>query len=267
MRHTALFLLLVVATTAAAATLDCVSAPGLAVDADGAPDSYRVDGKGLSFTCDGVFAVVNGVVHTQKNDPQHWQALCTQHWNEAQRTGNFSQVKIVGFLAAGGQPVVQREGDPLPGEAYVTTTSLTIPGTPDRAQRHYVNASEIPYVVLSTAFATHHRLRLGDLVAVYRPKTGAVAYGVYGDCCSVGEASVRLHQDLGTDPIVVTADGTRRAERGLADRIELVPLTGTHAQPTLEAVVWRAEIKAKGDSALKTLGGVAAIKACAARPD
>src|SRR4051812_27657769 len=82
MKHAALFLLLVAATPTGAATLNCVSTPGLAVDADGAPDSYRVDGKGLSFTCDGVFALVNGVVHTQKNDPQHWQALCTQHWNE-----------------------------------------------------------------------------------------------------------------------------------------------------------------------------------------
>ena len=266
MKHTALFILLVAAMPTTAATIDCASVPGLAVDADGAPGSYRVDCKGLSFTCDGVFAVANGVAHTQKNDPQHWQTLCTQHWNEAQRTGDFSQVKIVGFLAADGRPVVQSEGDPLPGEAYVTTTSLTIPGTPDRAQRHYVDAGEIPYVVLSPAFATRHGLRLGDLVAVYRAKTGAVAYGVYADCCSVGEASVRLHQDLGADPIVVTADGTRRAKRGLADRVELVALTGAHTQPTLDAAAWRAEITAKGDSAVRALGGIAAIKACAARP-
>jgi hypothetical protein len=65
MRHAVLSLLLVAATPAGAAALDCVSTPGLAVDADGAPDSYRVDGKGLSFTCDGVFAVVNGVVHSR----------------------------------------------------------------------------------------------------------------------------------------------------------------------------------------------------------
>ena len=31
---------------------------GLAVDADGAPNSYRVDGKGLSYTCDGVVGIV-----------------------------------------------------------------------------------------------------------------------------------------------------------------------------------------------------------------
>ena len=108
MKHTALFILLFSAMPTTAATIDCASVPGLAVDADGAPGSYRVDCKGLSFTCDGVFAVANGVAHTQKNDPQHWQTLCTQHWNEAQRTGDFSQVKIVGFLAADGRPVLPK---------------------------------------------------------------------------------------------------------------------------------------------------------------
>lgn len=33
---------------------------GLAVDADGAPNSYRVDGKGLSNTCDGVAGMLTG---------------------------------------------------------------------------------------------------------------------------------------------------------------------------------------------------------------
>jgi hypothetical protein len=48
-----------------------------------------------------------------------------------------------------GRPVIQGSGNPLPDEAFVTTTTLTIPETPDRAQRHYVNANEIPHVVLS----------------------------------------------------------------------------------------------------------------------
>lgn len=263
MKHTLLSLLLIAAAPAKADAINCTSTPGLAVDADGAPDSYRVDGRGLSYTCDGVFAVVDGVAHTQKNDKPHWQELCIQHWNEARTTGDYSKVKIVGFLTdVDGRPVVQDSGDPLPGEAFVTTTTLTIPGTPDRAQRHYVNASEIPYVVLSTAYTKKHHLKLGDLVAVYRPVTGRVAYGVYGDCCSLGEASVRLHQDLGSNPIVAKADGTRRAKQGIADRIVLVALTGAHTTPTLDSPAWRAEIKTKGDAALQALGGLKAVKAC-----
>ena len=218
----------------------------------GRQNSYRVDGRGLSYTCDGVFAVVNGLAHTQNNDPQHWRDLCTQYWTNAKATGDYTKVKIVGFLKdAKGRPIVQGRDDPLPGEAFVTTTSLTIPGVPDSAQRRYVNAREIPYVVLSPAYASTHQLRLGDLVAVYRPKTDKIAFGVYGDCCSVGEASVRLHQDLGNDPIVIDADGAQRAERGIEDRVVFVSLTGAHTHPTLDAQGWRDEIRAKGEKALE----------------
>src|ERR1035437_11016402 len=45
---------------------------GLAVDADGAPNSYLVDGKGLSDTCDGVVALVNGKRVNKKTDAKHW---------------------------------------------------------------------------------------------------------------------------------------------------------------------------------------------------
>lgn len=246
---------------AAGQPLECVRTPGLAVDADGAPDSYRLDGRGLSDTCDGAFAVVNGVAHTPLNDKANWLGLCRQYWKEAVTSGDYSRLKIVGFLKdAQGRPVLQGKDDPLPGQAFVTTTSLTLPGHPDTSQRRYVNASEIPYVVLSPAFATRHHLRLGDLVAVYRIKTAQVAYAVYGDCCSLGEGSIRLHQDLGSNPLVTGADGTRRAKRGIADPVGFVALTGAHTTPTLDAKAWRQEIRTKGEATLQALGGVAALK-------
>jgi hypothetical protein len=257
---------LLAATPAFTQPINCTKTSGLAVDADGAPDSYRVDGKGLSYTCDGVFAVVDGVAHTQNNDPAHWQELCAQHWHQAQATGDYSQVKIVGFEQdARGPPVVQGSGDPLPGAAFLTTTKLTIPGTPVGTQRHYVNAVEIPYVVLSSTYAARHRLRLGDLVAVFRPRTGRIAFGVYGDCCSIGEASVRLHQDLGSNPIVTKPDGTRRAKQGVGDTVFFVALSGEHTTPTTDVAAWRTEIKSKGEAALSRLGGIAAARTCAAR--
>ena len=265
MRFILVSFLLAATSSNAAQALDCVSTPKLAVDADGAPDSYRLDGRGLSSTCDGVFAIVNGVAQHQKNNPANWRKLCQEYWAEAKATKDYSKVKIVGFAKNKfGEPLVQGAGDPLPGEAFVTTTTLTIPGTPDDTQRHYVNASEIPYVVLSGAYVAKYRLSLGDLVAVYRPRTGAVAYGVYADCCSVGEASVRLHQDLGSNPIIMR-NGVRRATREIEDRVVFIALTGTHTTPTLNASVWRAEIERKGKEALSALGGVAAAKACASR--
>src|SRR5438477_8009499 len=53
---------------------------GLAVDADGAPNSYRADGKGLSYTCDGVVGIVNGNRVTKKTDPRNWNRICNEKW-------------------------------------------------------------------------------------------------------------------------------------------------------------------------------------------
>lgn len=41
----------------------------LKVDADGAPNSYLVNGEGLSYTCDGMTAVGS----TPDTDPKGWQ--------------------------------------------------------------------------------------------------------------------------------------------------------------------------------------------------
>ena len=246
-------------------SLECTSTPALAVDADGAPDSYRIDGRGLSFTCDGVFAVVNDIAQTQNNNKTHWQELCRAAWQKALTTSDYSHLKIVGFLKdSHGQPVVQSQGDPLPGQAFVTATALTIPGAASGAQRHYVNAREIPYVVLSSSWAGKYHLKPGDVVAVYRPSNQKLAYAVYGDCCSLGEASIRLHKDLGHDPIVVE-NGVERAKRGLGERVAFVPLTGAATTPATNFETWRAEINSVGQKALAARGGIEAVKACVAR--
>lgn len=103
------------------------STQGLAVDADGAPNSYLVDGNGLSPTCDGAVGLVNG---HPVNPPAHgWLQICENAWAHAQQTGNYSGVKIFGFLAdpKTNVPVVQQSGDPLPGKGYVSTTAFPCP--------------------------------------------------------------------------------------------------------------------------------------------
>jgi len=153
----------------------------LKVDADGAPDAYRVDGKGLSYTCDGVVAVIAGVRYTHRSHPDIWQARCNDGWAEARRTVDYSRLDVFGFEMRNGRPVVQGAGDPLPGEAFITTTSVTIPGQPQGTQRQYVNANEIPFIVLPGAFVTRHAVQPGAVAAVYRPRTGRLAFAVYGD--------------------------------------------------------------------------------------
>lgn len=236
---------------------------GLAVDADGAADSYRVDGKGLSDTCDGVFALRNGAAVTQKTDKAGWLAACRAAWAKAQATNDYTGVKIVGFKHDCPGPCVQKDGDPLPGQAYVTTTSMTVPNTPMGTQRHYVDASAIPYVVLPPALAAHARLALGDVVAVYRPKTGTTAFAVYAECCGAGEASVKLHQDLGNDPIRKEPDGTRRAKGGIADRIVTVLFPGQHPVPSTDSAAWYKQIQDVGSAALMKWGGTDRLRSCA----
>jgi hypothetical protein len=116
------------------------------------PDSYLVDAKGLSDTCDGAAAIVNGQRVTRKTDPEHWFILCRKAWIEAQSSGDFSQVAIFGFLKdKQNRPAVQSAGDPLPGKAYITTTTLTVPEMRTGTQRHWADATKIPYVVLPTS--------------------------------------------------------------------------------------------------------------------
>lgn len=92
-------------------TADSVSfvSSQLAVDADGAPNSYRVDGNGLSYTCDGVTAVGS----TPDSDPKHWQQKCRDGWKLALQTGDYTKLRIFGFLTgAKNVPVKQDAGDP-----------------------------------------------------------------------------------------------------------------------------------------------------------
>jgi len=234
----------------------------LAVDADGAPDSYLVDGKGLSDTCDGVAAIVNSKRVTRKTDPEHWFLKCRKAWTEAQASGDFSHVAIFGFLKdEQNRPVVQSVGDPLPGKAYITTTTLTIPETRDGTQRHWVDATKIPYVVLPKSLTNKSGVAPGDLAIVFRPKTGAIAFGVFGDAGDLGEASVKLHRDLRNEPTTKRA-GVTRANKGIHDPVVTLVFPGISVQGSQDAETWNHGIQQSGEAALEKWGGIARLQAC-----
>lgn len=235
----------------------------LNVDADGAPNSYLVDGKGLSYTCDGVVAIENGKRVTPKTDKAHWQEKCRAAWTKAVGSGNYKDVAIFGFLTdKKGEPRVQGTGDPLPGTGYISATSVVIPGAPDATQRRYVDATRIPYVVLPAAFRKTWAVKSGGLAIVYRPKTGKYAYAVFADDGDLGEASVRLHQDLGSDPMQVS-DGVQRAKARIEDPVLTVVFPARVSAPRADAEAWVADIRKQGEQALATFGGTAMLAACA----
>jgi hypothetical protein len=236
---------------------------GLAVDADGAPNSYLIDGNGLSDTCDGVVALVDGKRVTRKTDKEHWYSICQKAWKDAQATGDYSKVSIFGFLTdKQNRPLVQGEGDPLPGKAYITTTSMTVPGTPDGTQRHWVDAVSIPYVVLPSDFLKAFHVARGDLAVVYRPKTQAVAFGVYADEGDLGEASVKLHRDLKSEP-VVTKNGVARAKAGIPDAVVVLVFAGKNIPGTTDAADWNRRIHDTGNDVLTQWGGLPRLQNCA----
>ena len=240
------------------------STSGLAVDADGAPNSYRVDGNGLSYTCDGVVALdEHGKRINKKNDPVHWQQRCKDAWKTATATGNYSKVAIFGFLTdpANGQPLVQKPGDPLPGDAYLTTTSVEILSAPKNTQRHWVDATQIPYVVLPSGFVRHFHVKPGALAIVYRPKTNSLMYAVYGDEGDFGEGSIKLHLSLQNNPMVFTG-GVQRAKRGISDEVIMAIFPAQETQISSDSVAWNQAIVRQGEQAVAKLGGPAAVKQC-----
>ncbi len=237
----------------------------LNVDADGAPNAYRVDGNGLSYTCDGVVAIENGRRVTPESDRVKWQQKCNAAWKLAKATNDFSNVAIFGFATdAKHRPLVQGEGDPLPGVAYITTTSVEIPEAPMGTQRRQIDATKIPYVVLPSNLVKQYGIKPAAVAIVYRPSIEKVAFAVYGDGGRLGEGSVKLHMELGSNPMILN-NGVERAKRRIEDEIITIVFPEKSTDRVLDFDVWTAQIKELGDEQLKAFGGVERLKACSAR--
>jgi hypothetical protein len=137
---------------------------GMYIDADGAPNAYGPNNRGLDFTANAV------------------------------RGGRFLSVA----LHPDGRPVIQRSGR-FKG-FYVSTTSLhnaagspTNPGT-------YVDARKIPYIVLPPEFMKQFGVALGDLAVVTNQRNGKSSFAIFADVGphgKIGEGSVALARALG----------------------------------------------------------------------
>lgn len=235
------------------------SSPVLNVDADGAPSSYRTDGQGLSYTCDGVAAVENG--KQIKVGAPNWQARCHSAWKAARSSGDYSKVAIFGFATdSAGLPLVQKVGDPFPGEAFISTTAVEITVAPAGTQRRYVDATAIPYIVLPAQMRS--RVRDSAVAAVWRPKTNMLSFAVFADTGGrLDEGSVRLHQDLGGNPLI-EQNHTLRAKGRIEDTILVVVFPTQSVTPRLDAVAWRREIENTGRAAFEAWGGLARLERC-----
>lgn len=150
---------------------------GMAVDADGAPNAYAPNDRGL-----------DRLANARRG--HHWVGIATD---------------------SHGRPFVQKRGRYR--GYYVSTTSLENAEIQDSADpRKYVNATKIPYIVLPPEVAGRFDIALGDMAVVINERNGMAAYAIFADVGpqhQLGEGSVALAKALGlpSDPRYDTTDG------------------------------------------------------------
>jgi hypothetical protein len=107
----------------------------------------------------------------------------------------------------------------------------------------------------------HYQVQDAAVAAVWRPKTGRLAYAVFADTGGkLDEGSVRLHLDLGSTPLTGTA--VLRAKRRIEDDIYVVIFPKLSVKPRLDSQGWRAEINRTGKAALNEWGGLERLHQC-----
>jgi len=138
---------------------------GMTIDADGAPNAYHPKDIGTDHV-------------RNAGGPGNWWGIVTD-------TGNSD-----------GEPVVQGAGDPFPGY-YVSQTSLFDPQKRLIDPGRYVDANNVPYVVVPPKMLTI--AELGDFAVVINRNNGNVSSAIVADVGArnrIGEGSIALAENL-----------------------------------------------------------------------
>lgn len=193
---------------------------GITIDADGAPNAYHPDNIGLDDLANA-------------GSPDHWDGIMTD---------------------GEGNPLIQGPGDPYPGY-YVSCTSLSDRTKPRNDPRRYVDASQIPYIVLPGSLARQSGAQLGDFAVVVNLRNGKSAYAIFADVGTLGEGSIALANNLG-----IWSDAREGGRRG--GILYLVfPGSGNRQPRAVE------EIQTEAEKLLQDWGGVAKLTSCSANPE
>lgn len=138
---------------------------GLSVDADGAPNTYHPDNIGLDDLANA-------------GAPGFWEELAQD---------------------ANGDPYIQGPDDPFPGY-YVSATDLSDRTKPLSAPTRYVDASQIPYIVLPDGMERQIAAHPGDFAVVFNLqnlKSSLAIFADTGPSNRIGEGSIALAENLG----------------------------------------------------------------------
>ena len=141
----------------------------MGIDADGSPNTYG-PGGGLDYL-------------SNAGSPGNWYGIaCDRH----------------------GQPYVQTDTDPHPGN-YVSTTALQDHNKLVNDPARYVDSEKVNYVSVAGDVVKRFGVECGDFCAVYNIKTDKLVYAVVADVGPrgrYGEASIATARSLGiaSDP-------------------------------------------------------------------
>lgn len=252
------------------------------VNADGAPDAYKPDGKGLSFTCDGAVAFEQGANGGRCVFPGEadWQDKCNAAYRASlDNNWNAPRMCVFGFdmeggtiddagRVIGGQPLIQGLDDPMPGN-YISATSMRIEQATAGTQRRYVNSNEIPFIVLPPwlILATGTSIDVkGPVAYVVRPETGDEAFAIVADrgpSAKLGEGSIALHRALGSEPVIKwRLSGIDRAKRSINDDVVYLMFPSTTVSGSIDHDTFRERIDAAAGDAFSNWGGKARLAKC-----
>ncbi|OLY91822.1 chitosanase of glycosyl hydrolase group 75 [Cnuella takakiae] len=143
--------------------------------ADGAPDAYKIGNKGTDDLRNAGKPPSPNASTTKNLDRWSWWALVVDEHNN---------------------PVIQTQSDSNPGY-FVSTTAHVNPQFKKTDPRAYVNANEIPYIVLPKKNAGS--AKLGDFAYVVDRKTGITCPAIYsevGPKDALGEISIKAAEIL-----------------------------------------------------------------------
>ena len=197
---------------------------GMAIDADGAPQAYHPgpdSNLGLDYLANA-------------GSPGNWFGIVTDN---GQRNGN---------------PIVQGSDDPAPG-FYVSPTALQDKTKKPTDPLSYVDATQIPYIVLPPELRSNLGAQLGDFAVVINSKNSQLSEAIFADIGprgKIGEGSIALASNLGI-PSSPKHGGT---DSGVI--YVVFPGSGNGNPRNID------EITSEAKNLCQAMGGMAQIQAC-----
>lgn len=243
----------------------------LAINTDGAPNAYHIDGRpigALNTLCNAgrVISLSHGAYEGRENCDRFLADV-----RAAQRTGWQGNPRIVwhGIVTKDQtrhEPVIQTSGEYT--GYFVSSTSLQNKAFKQDDQRRYLDSRVVPFLVLPrrSAFLSQGGAELGDLAFVIDPMSQLYTFAVVGDLgppAKLGEASIALAAAIKgkhIDPKALTGKEMRKLV--VPQQVVTVLFPGTVVKAPYDA----AQIADAAASAVESFGGLDRLKQCAAQP-